>query len=85
MLFVRSAIQGSHRPDHRAAARLCLRREHVGNPKFDGYLTMRRCTSAHVESPVDLTVCVDGEIFKSNSVDIKIIPASLPFLVPAAD
>ena len=24
MLFVRSAIQGSHRPDHRAAARLCL-------------------------------------------------------------
>ena len=26
MLFVRSAIQGSHRPDHRAAARLCLRR-----------------------------------------------------------
>ena len=59
--------------------------KHVGNPKFDGYLTMRRCTSAHVESPVDLTVCVDGEIFKSKSVDIKIIPASLPFLVPAAD
>ena len=59
--------------------------KHVGNPKFDGYLTMRRCTSAHVESDVSLTVCVDGEIFKSKSVDIKIIPASLPFLVPAAD
>lgn len=58
---------------------------HIGNPKFDGYLTMRRCTSAHVESDVSLTVCVDGEIFKSKSVDIKIIPASLPFLVPAAD
>ena len=59
--------------------------KHVGDPKFDGYLTMRRCTSAHVESDVSLTVCVDGEIFKSKSVDIKIIPASLPFLVPAAD
>ena len=59
--------------------------KHVGDPKFDGYLTMRRCTSAHVESDVSLTVCVDGEIFKSKSVDIKIIPASLPFLVPAAN
>ena len=59
--------------------------KHVGNPKFDNYLEMRRCNAAHVESPVDLTVCVDGEIFKSKSVDIKIIPASLPFLVPAAD
>ena len=41
--------------------------------------------AAHVESPVDLTVCVDGEIFKSKSVDIEIIPASLPFHIPAAE
>lgn len=59
--------------------------KHVGNPKFDDILTMDRCTAAHVESPVDLTVCVDGEIFKSKSVDIKILPASLPFHVPDFD
>ena len=57
--------------------------EHIGNPVFDGLLTMRRCTSAKIESEEELTVCVDGEIFKSKSVDVKMIPASLPFRVPA--
>lgn len=59
--------------------------EHIGNPKLADLLNTRRCTEAHIESPVDLTVCVDGEIFKSKHVDIKIIPASLPFRVPAFD
>lgn len=59
--------------------------KHIGNPKFDNYLEMRRCTSAHIESEETLTVCLDGEIFKSNTVDVKMIPASLPFRVPAKD
>ena len=57
--------------------------KHIGNPKFDGYLEMRRCTGAHIESEEKLTVCLDGEIFKSNTVDVKMLPASLPFRVPA--
>ncbi len=56
--------------------------EHIGNPHFDGLLTMRRCTKAKIESSVDLTVCVDGEIFKSKTIDVKMIPGSLPFRVP---
>ncbi|MBQ7874172.1 MAG: hypothetical protein IJ306_03290 [Oscillospiraceae bacterium] len=59
--------------------------EHIGNPIFDGLLTMHRCKGAVIESSADLTVCVDGEIFKSKSVEIKILPASLPFRVPDFD
>ncbi len=57
--------------------------KHAGNPKFNDILHMRRCTSAHIESPAELTVSVDGEIFRSQNIDIKIIPSSLPFHVPA--
>lgn len=57
--------------------------EHIGNPLFDGLLTMRSCTGAKIESPEDMTVCVDGEIFKSKCVEIKMLPSSLPFRVPA--
>lgn len=57
--------------------------EHIGNPLFKGLLSMRRCTSAKIESPEELTVCVDGEIFKSKEISVKIIPSSLPFRVPA--
>lgn len=55
---------------------------HVGNPAFDGLLEMRRCRSAVVDSSEDLTVCVDGEIFKSNHIEIEMLPATLPFRVP---
>lgn len=56
--------------------------KHVGNPAFDGLLEMRRCTSAIIESPEDLTVCIDGEIFKSKRVEVEMLPASLPFRIP---
>ena len=57
--------------------------EHIGSPIFDGLLTMRRCSSAKIESSEELTVCVDGEIFKSSTIEIKMNPGSLPFRVPA--
>ncbi len=57
--------------------------EHIGNPVFEGLLTMRRCSFAKIESEKELTVCVDGEIFKSNRIEVKIIPGSLPFRIPA--
>lgn len=58
---------------------------HYNNPNFADLLTMRRCISAHIESPVELTVCTDGEIFKSKTVKLRVIPASLPFRLPAFD
>ena len=57
--------------------------EHIDNPALADILTVRRCTSAKIESPELLTISIDGEIFKSRTAEIKIIPASLPFRVPA--
>ena len=59
--------------------------KHIGSPLFDGLLKMRPCKGAKIESSEELTVCVDGEIFKSKCVEIKNIPASLPFRIPAAE
>ena len=59
--------------------------DHVGNPALADILKMRLCKSAVIESPSELTVCIDGEIFKSSRIEVKMFPASLPFRVPAFD
>ena len=59
------------------------RGEHCHNPDLADIVTTRRCTGAKIESPELLTVSIDGEIFKWNTVEIKMIPGSLPFRVPA--
>ncbi len=56
--------------------------EHIGHPEFKGLLKMRRCTSAIIESPKELTLCVDGEVFTSRHIEVTMLPASLPFRVP---
>ena len=57
--------------------------EHIHDPSLADVLKLRRCTEAKVESSELLTVSIDGEISKTNSIEIKILPASLPFRVPA--
>ena len=57
--------------------------EHIGHPALADVLNTRHCTGAKVESSELLTISVDGEISKSHSIEIKILPASLPFRVPA--
>ena len=59
--------------------------EHLHHPALADVLKIRRTTGAKVESPELLTISIDGEISKSHSIDIKIIPASLPFRVPKFD
>lgn len=58
------------------------RGEHYNNPALADILRTRRCTGAKVESSELLTVSIDGEISKTNSIEIKMIPGSLPFRVP---
>ena len=56
--------------------------EHINNPVLADVLKVRRCKGAKIESPELLTVSIDGEISKTKSVEIKMLPASLPFRVP---
>lgn len=57
--------------------------EHINNPALADILETRRCKGAKIESKEFLTVSIDGEISKTNSIEIKMIPGSLPFRVPA--
>ncbi|MBR5310150.1 MAG: diacylglycerol kinase family lipid kinase [Oscillospiraceae bacterium] len=61
------------------------RGDHIDDPNLADILTMRRCTGAKIESPELLTVSVDGEIFKSKEIEVKMIPSSLPFRIPKTD
>lgn len=56
--------------------------KHEDDPRFEGLLKTRRCRSCKVESEQELTVCLDGEVFKEKTLDIEMIPHSLPFIVP---
>ena len=57
--------------------------EHYNNPALADVLKTRRCKSAKIESSELLTVSVDGEISKTHSIEVKMIPGSLPFRIPA--
>lgn len=57
--------------------------EHISDPALADILKVRRCKGAKIESSEELTVSVDGEIFKSRSIEVKMVPGSLPFRVPA--
>ena len=59
--------------------------EHVNSPALADVLKMRRCTSAKIESEELFTISIDGEISKSHTAYIKMIPASLPFRIPASE
>ena len=59
--------------------------EHVNSPALADVLKMRRCTSAKIESEELFTISIDGEISKSHTAYIKMIPASLPFRLPASE
>ena len=59
--------------------------KHNESPLFDGILAKRQCEKAHIESSEELTVCIDGEIFKSKDIELEILPVSLTFRVPKFD
>lgn len=59
--------------------------EHITSPVCEGLVHLRKCENAVIESPEELICCIDGEIFKSHKIEIKMLPSSLPFRVPKFD
>ncbi len=56
--------------------------EHITSPVCQGLVNLRHCKKATVESPEELTYCVDGEVLRNRHIEIEMLPASLPFRVP---
>ncbi len=59
--------------------------KHVNDPNFDGLLIMKRFKSVKIESSVQMVVCIDGEIFREKTVEIKLLPAAMPIRIPKFD
>ncbi len=56
---------------------------HIGNPKFDNYITYRKCRELTITAKEDfLRLCVDGELYTYEKVHFKVIPQAFRFIVP---
>lgn len=55
---------------------------HLVKPKFRKFLAYTRAKHIQVEFPKQVCICLDGEITYSSSLDIKVEPAKLRFLMP---
>ena len=59
------------------------RGEHVRDPNLRRYLILSRCKRIAIRSDRPMVVCMDGEIFHRQALEIRVEPSSLPFLLPA--
>lgn len=63
----------------------CYQRgEHLEDPRFSRYITLRRCRELEISSPHPLTVCLDGEIHSTHHLRIALRPAALRLRLPGA-
>lgn len=56
--------------------------EHLENPKINKYITYLKCSNVNIKSIRNLNICIDGEIYSHNEVDIEIVKNALNFWLP---
>ena len=55
---------------------------HFDTPKFAKKLTYKQATHILVESEKEMYICVDGEMHRGKTFEIKSIPSALKFVIP---
>jgi YegS/Rv2252/BmrU family lipid kinase len=58
------------------------RGEHLDNPKLKDYIFYKQGKSVRIESNELLNYAMDGEVENSKSIELKIVPNALKFVVP---
>lgn len=56
--------------------------EHIGNPRFEKIVTYKQLKKVSVESDNLLCLCLDGETFHVNKINIEILPKAIRFVFP---
>ena len=56
--------------------------KHLEAPKFRKLITFKKLTKLRVKSDELLCLCLDGETFHTNHVDVEIVPQALRFVFP---
>jgi len=59
------------------------RGEHLDNPKLSKIITYRKAKRVIIESDDLLCLCLDGETFHMNKIEIEIIKSAIRFVVPS--
>ena len=56
--------------------------EYLDMKKFDSIVDFQRAKEAHLEFDKEQTFCIDGELFESKTLDLKILPRALNIIIP---
>lgn len=56
--------------------------EYLDMKIFDKIVEFRRASSAHLEFDREQTFCIDGELFESKTLDLRLIPRALNIIIP---
>ena len=56
--------------------------EYLDMKKFDGIVDFRRAKEAHLEFDREQTFCIDGELFESKILNLRLIPRALNIIIP---
>lgn len=56
--------------------------KHLENPKINGYITYSKCKHVLIKSNEPINVCIDGESYIDNKVELSVEKDSLKFWLP---
>ena len=59
------------------------RGEHIHNEKVKDIIDYRKCKELVLDAPKDVAYQIDGETFRTKHLEVKILPHSLKFVIPA--
>ncbi len=55
---------------------------HLENEKINGFITYKKCKKLKIKSDKTLNLCIDGENYLYNEIDIEIINNGIKFWIP---
>ena len=57
--------------------------EHLNNKKLEDKVIYTKCREVTISSPRPVAYAIDGETFRDNHIEIKMLPLALNFVIPA--
>ena len=61
------------------------RGEHVNNPKYEGFVHFKHLNKINLSSEDNMVVCLDGEIYYFNEINIQVLHNAIQMIFPKVD
>lgn len=59
--------------------------KHLESDELKEYVTYKKCKNINIKSKENFTICVDGEIFTQNNLNISLEHKAIKFLIPCKE